>query len=280
MSMATVTVAVPLHASRPWVENIIANVHSLPETVTQIILSDRTCLDDAAQFLESSLVEEGRVVVVAQPLGIGWAEHCQLLIEEAATDLFMIMPHDDIFLPSCVPLLMKALDAHPEALLAYGRMETVAADGVTLSAAWRPRHQPAGLIHAWKALEMIMDDQLGVPWRGLFRRREVLREGIRLLPQSAYPGSTYWGVDQLWVLAIALRGDLLHIEQTVTYKRLHPLSASTSMPPTNPGDQYKPAAMVLRKFGPGGITGRLMALRLKWLWLGTKVAPAFRKRLV
>lgn len=274
----SITVAIPLHASLRWVDSISTNIDSLPSSVTEILLSDQTCLDRAAEVLADRHRKDPRIRILMEQTNLDWASHCQMLIEEASSDWFMIMPHDDIFPPNWIPVLAEALDRHPQALLAYGHMETVEPDGITPYPHWTPPRQPPGVVNAWKAQQMIMEGKLHIPWRGLFRRQQVLREGIKMLPQSAYPNSRYWGVDQLWVLAIALRGNLVHDPAAVTKKRIHSFSVSSTMPTARKGDAYTPARQVLARFGPRGWKGILMRAWLHWQWLRVTGTAARRRR--
>lgn len=272
----SVTVAIPLHLSSVWTSNIVANVLALPAEVTEVILSDRTCLDDAADELRSRLAHDPRVVVVAERRGLSWTEHCQLLIEEASGDLFMLMPHDDVFDPSWVPTLREALAAHPEAMVAYGRVEKVEADGVT-PARWTPPvlPPPGEVTTGWKAVRAFGNGWLWVPFRGLLRRRELLASGIRLRSPEAFPGRCSWVlVDSLWVFSMALHAGLVHDDRTVTWKRNHPGSATAMSRPGRPGGRHRAGAAVLRRHGPGGATGLAMVcvLWLDWARRGLRYA--------
>lgn len=249
----TVTVAIPLHASAPWVDNVEACVRALPPAVTEIIVSDQTSLDDAAERLSALLADDPRVTVVAGTTGIGWEDHHQLLAEQATGDLFMWMPHDDRFEPTWVPTLIDALHAHPEAWLAFGRMVCVEVDGTTPAGTWPPP-LPTGVIRGRALLDLMVRGELGIPVRGLFRRPEVLAAGIRLTPATTYLGS-----DLVWVLAVGLRSALVYDDSTVTWKRVFAGSASGSWPP-QARERRQAALRTLHAHGPDGLQG----LGLRW----------------
>jgi hypothetical protein len=262
----TVTVAIPLHASAPWVDNVVENVRALPPSVTEIVVSDRTCVDDAASRLQALIADDPRVTVVADPVGLGWEDHFQLLLDEAAGELFTWMPHDDVFESSWVPTLVAALEANPEAWLAWGRIECVERDGVTPAGAWPdPR---SGLIQGWDALRMMLHGEIGQPFRGVFRRQEVLDAGVRLRASDGFHG-----VDQLWVLAVALESALVHDPGTVTVKRFYPTSACATWGAERPGAHEQEALAVLREHGPGGLVGLAMRWRTRLAWLKGRLRP-------
>lgn len=263
--IASITVAVPLHCSRRWVTNVVANVRALPSMVTEIIVSDRTCLDDAAEQIRDCLADDPRVVVLAEPSGLGWEEHFQQLLELGTGDLFMWMPHDDVFDPSWVPILAEALDAHPRAWLAYGRLEGIYDDDLTPSR-WQPLPRSTGEVSGWAALQMMLDGQMAVPFRGVFRRREVVAAGLRMETATTFVGS-----DMLWVLAVALRSAIVYDDRTMTRKRFHPTSTSASWRSTY-GDFAREAVAVVREHGPGGVEGAAMRWYSRSVRLGREVS--------
>ncbi len=247
----TITVAIPLHGSARWVDNIAANVRALPKMVTEIVISDQTCLDDAADQLRVRLADDPRVVVRAEPGGLGFADHYQLLLETGIGDLFMWMPHDDVFALDWVPILASALDAHPEAWLAFGQLHDVEVDGVTPIAVLPFTFRP-GLIAGRTAVRMMVEGLSWVPFRGLFRRREVLAAGLRMDPAACHTA-----IDSEWVFSVALRSGLVYDDRATTWKRRYPGSTHTSplWQSQHRGDTTLAAVALLAQHGPAGFNG-------------------------
>jgi GT2 family glycosyltransferase len=257
---ATVTVAVPLHASGHWVDNVVDNVRRLPDLVTEIVVSDRTLVDDAADRLRLALADDERVVVRAEALGIGWPEHYQLLLEEAQGDLFMWMPHDDIFDASWVPVLSGALARHPEAWLAFGRIEPVELDGV--SPGPRPPYHPRpGLVTPARAAHLGIRG-MGVGFRGLIRRQDVLASGLRVDRPAGDLDDP--AADIAWVLAVALRSGLVYDDRTTTRKRYYGSSTSARWRRPAFSDVRQTLAVADAHLPTGGQGRRLRML----MWLG------------
>ena len=254
----TITVAVPLHASARWVDNVEQNIRALPAMVTEIIVSDRTCVDDAAEHLRKRLADDPRVRVVAEPTGLEWEEHYQLLLEQATGELFMWMPHDDIFESSWIPTLAKELETHPRAWLAFGRLIPVLEDG----ASPHPTNQPllAGGTREYvgrDAARLTFRGDVWIAFRGLFRRREVLESGIRLERSQRLPVS-----DIYWVLRVALESSLVFSAETATTKRFYSDSTSSRWEDPTRGAGHRETLAVLRAYGPRGPQG--FAMRTAW----------------
>lgn len=262
--MASVTVAIPLHASKRWVGNVEATVRALPACVNEVLISDRTCVDNAATDLAERLADDCRVRVVREPAGLHWVDHCQLLIDSASGDLVTLMPHDDLFDAAWVTVLSQALERHPEALLAYGRMDPVEEDGVTPVVGWLGPMPVPGPISGRAALREFQRGHLGVAFRGLLRRRAVAGAGIRLRHPDWYPApGGYHLVDQAWVLAMAMNGGIVFDDGTWTRKRIHPGSFIANHPGPGPKDPNRAALAVLRRHGPTRVRGRALRAGLR-----------------
>jgi hypothetical protein len=247
----TITVAIPLHGSAPWVDNVVDNVRALPPMVTEVIISDQTCIDDAAAQIAIRLADDPRVTVRAQAAGLGFTEHYHQLLETASGDLFMWMPHDDIFDPGWVPTLAGALAAHPQAWLAFGQLRCVKSDGKT-PIQTVPLPVRPGLISPLSTVRLMMGVWMGYPFRGLFRRKNVLAANIRMDPATSLVA-----VDQEWVFSVALHAPLVYDDRTVTWKRLY--EGSTVWTPRwqsqRRGNEQQAAVRLLRLYGPTGIAG-------------------------
>lgn len=260
-----VTVAIPLHASARWVDSIVENVRRLPPLVTEILISDQTCLDEAAERLRTRLADDPRVVVRAEPAGLGFAEHYQQLLNMADGEFFMWMPHDDIFEDGWVPTLYAALLEHPRAWLAFGTLHGVEADGFTARPTSSPR-LARGMLSHWDCVRLMGLGWAALPFRGLMRRREILASCLRLMSECDVSA-----VDKEWTFRVALRSGLVYDERAVTRKRYYPGSTSTTREWTamRRGSDPRAAVVLLDRHGPRGATGlalrtgaRLLALRL------------------
>jgi len=262
----SITVAVPLHRSTRWLDVITANVRALPNEVTHVVLSDRTCEDDAAEVLRARLADDPRVRVIAEPRGIGWVDHYQLLLDEATTDLFMWMPHDDDFEASWVPTLIDTLDRHPQAWIAWGHEACTSADGVTPVGTW-PHPRP-GVVRGWGALRLILHGEAGLPIRGLLRRRAILDSGLRFEHRP-----DFGGVDQLWVFAVALQSALVYDDRTETTKRFYAGSTHTQWGMERPGHLELEVVRLLHEHGPGGLQGLAMRSVARLAWVRGRLRP-------
>jgi hypothetical protein len=259
-----ITVAIPLHASLKWVDNIIDNVGRIPLNVERIVVSDRTCVDNAAEVLRQQFRHDKRVTVTWRDEGLSWPSHCQQLMDEDNSQYMMFMPHDDIFPQSWIPALHQMLQEHPEALLAYGRVQLVGEDGGTLAGTSSFSQLPGIELEGLNAVNAFLRHEMWIPNRGLFLRKKVLDMGIRLDRTSETPWEGYRMWDEMWVLSMALRGSIVFDDRVVTSKRIHSQSATFLSPIPPLGSTPRAAVIVLRE--QSKIYRGSLRIRL-WIWL-------------
>jgi len=219
-SSTSTTVAIPMHASERFVDVISANIAALPDDV-EIILSDHTRVDDAIERLRELHGDDHRIRFVRESDGIGIIDHYNRLLREANGDYFMWMPHDDTFPPEYVPLLRAALDSNPDANLAFGSLRPIDLHGevvpdklhvcraVPIELGRLPRVDEASYL--WQHWS------IWIPYRGLMRRREVLRRGMFVRRGL----KEYWH-DIPWVFAMTVLAPIVDVPECVCEKRFYP----------------------------------------------------------
>jgi GT2 family glycosyltransferase len=221
-----VSVAVPLFESRRFLEVIEANLRGLDYPHLEVIVSDRHGRDDALAALRRAFGHDPRFRFVEASDGLTWIGHYNALLRAARGDYFMWMPHDDSFPPSYVSLLVECLEARPDAVLAFGRIEPVDHDDVPLPLRFAaPRFGRGG---AWTLRDSVrlLFWHPAVPFRGVFRRA-VATERDLWIPETR----DTIGADAYWVFALSLVGRLAFVPSCACRKRYHASSASAAFRP-------------------------------------------------
>lgn len=211
-----VTVAIPLHASVPWVDVVAANIAALDDLDAEIIVSDATCVDDAAGRLAELTRGDPRVSVVAEPRGLDWVAHHRELFAAARGEYVVILPHDDDFGPGYVADLVAALDRHPDAVVACGAVEISHPGAPDDGRRYRvPR--PRGRWSALSVARLFTFEMIGYLYRGVFRTAVLRREGI-----GPRPGDGGRRRDDLFVFEVLLCGPPVEVDGVRCTKRVHP----------------------------------------------------------
>jgi len=234
-----VTVAFPLYRSGPLVETVAANIDRLTYPNLEIVISDRHGDDDAIDRLASRFRDDPRVRVLCRHDRVTWVSHYNDLLSDARGTYFCWMPHDDEFRAGYVDTLAAALDARPDAILAFGVMRAERDD---LDVPVGPFTAPP--IHARRPLE-IENAERGpeVPadggwslatafrflygWdlfrvvRGLVRREEVMRRGLFV---PATRGTVR--ADVCWAFSLAVAAPFAFVPDAICTKHYRRGSAS------------------------------------------------------
>ena len=215
------TISVPLHRSRPFVDIISANIDAIGRDDVEILLSDRTAVDDALDVLAARHARDPRVIPIREVDGANWVQHYNALLRRGRGTYFGFMPHDDDFPAGWVDALVGSLEADPTLVMAFGRIEPVGVGG---------RLPPAGSLYTYpdgplsNGTEWTVHDAVGAltNWspslgaRGIFRRAAVVDRGL-LLPRTRDNVDS----DAAWVFGIGLVGKLRYVPEVVSYKRWH-----------------------------------------------------------
>lgn len=211
-----VTLAFPLFRSARFHDVVARNIESLDDPGYEILVSDRHLADDTLDRLERRFGGDPRIRFLRATNGAGWVEHYNALLAAASGRYFAWMPHDDTYPRGYVAPLVAALEARPDSLLAFGDAFAIGPDGEALAAASLPPRPPArwGFRHA---LGLPFRWQLGYAFRGVMRRDRVVEE--RLFLRTGEEDG--YAADVFWVFAVALRGPLLYVPESVCWKRLY-----------------------------------------------------------
>ncbi len=220
------TIGIPLHRSRPFIDVVSANIEAVEREDVEFLVSDRTGFDDAVDLLAARHSTDRRVIPVRTVDGSDWVEHCNALLRQARGTYFCWMPHDDSFPPGWVDTLLGCLEAEPDLLMAFGRIEPIATDDTRGEFA-RYRHPAIGTgSGTWTvhdAVAALTQWRGGYAFRGMFRRAPVVARGL-FLPR------TRDGIDadKAWVFGMALLGRLLYVPEVACLKRYYVGSAHSA----------------------------------------------------
>jgi len=217
-----VTVAIPLSRSKPFVDCVLNNINSLRYPNIEIIISDQHLEDDALELIEKANPKDRRCKYFASSSAINWVEHYNFLLEKASGKYFMWMPHDDTFPADYISKLVSALENSPKSILAFGQIECIDMDENLLKKPTFP-DPPDISPDEWNersSLELLINWSLGVPFRGLFRREEILKNNLYVKQTR---GNLF--ADKYWVFATGLIGHLLFVPNCKCRKRYHSNSA-------------------------------------------------------
>ena len=231
------TVAIPLHASAPWLSVVEANLRRLAGRA-QIVVSDGSGLDDTLDQLRERCTDLPGIVWRSATTPGGWVGHCNVLLDEATTEYFMWLPHDDDIDDRWVPEAERVLDHDDSVVLALGDTLGSMADGQIVALNLDARLSDPDVNERLAAVADIWvngeTSSLGVSFRGVFRRA-----GAPALPQLDAVGS--WS-DLLWAGNFLSQGRFA--TTTARYlKRYHSANTHGVWARMRDGDQMRTALL-------------------------------------
>jgi glycosyltransferase involved in cell wall biosynthesis len=212
-----VSIGIPLYRSRRFLDTIVQNIEALRYDHLEVIISDRHLLDDTLAVLEQRYGSDPRFRFIAASDGLNWVEHFNLLLRESRGKYAVTMPHDDSYPSHYVSELVNALERHPDAVVAFGRVEQVSLDGFLPTLPFSP--PPVSPSAAWSfrsSLKVLTLWQLWFAFRGMVRREIV--EGSDLYIRQTRRNIR---ADIYWVFALSLKGRLLFVPACSCTKRFY-----------------------------------------------------------
>lgn len=228
--MPKVSCLIPLYRSRRFERVITDNIDSIVDADVEILISDRHGDDDCVDRLRSRYAGRDNVRFMVASDRADWVDNINGLMAEATGEYLRILPHDDSSDLSALSRLVDALDAAPDAVLAYGAVEAVDIDGNRLPEkdALNAGEDPAE--RRWKlrdALPLFWSGRFNGSFKGLVRTETLRRAGlhIRKTPQLVHS-------ERAWLFGLALCGRFRFVPGTMLTKRYYETSTHRSWPNT------------------------------------------------
>jgi glycosyltransferase involved in cell wall biosynthesis len=212
-----ISVGIPLYRSLRFLDIIVANIEAIEYENVEFIVSDRHLLDGTLALLQERYRDDRRFRFFSGTDQLNWVEHFNLILRHSTGKYSLWMGHDDSYPPNYIPDLVSALETHPDAVLAFGRVEQVSLDGFLPAFPFVP--PPLDLQEEWSiatSVRLLTLWQLWIAFRGVVRR-QVIEDSSLFIRQ------TYRNIraDIYWVFGLGLKGRLLYVPSCYCTKRFY-----------------------------------------------------------
>jgi glycosyltransferase involved in cell wall biosynthesis len=178
----------------------------------EILISDDASLDDTARVCEVYASRDPRLRVIRQRHNLGWIGNVNALLREARGDYFVFAAHDDLPAPRYIERCVAALEANPNAILAFSDIELVHPQGMreekryTVLDGVGDRLRRARLMAAQYRSHSI-------PYRGVFRASAARTiGGLRRHVAGEFMA------DWTWLVQMSLLGEFVRIPAVLCTK--------------------------------------------------------------
>lgn len=207
--MPKVTLCVPVYRAGAFLRHTLENALGQSHRDVHVRVAIEPPGEDEVAICEALRAADPRLSYVVNDTVLGWAGNIARLLEGVDSDYFLVLPHDDFLHPDYVAQLMGALEARPDAAVAYGDIQFM--DGGF------PRRRCQVLEDGEPVRRLASFWAAGgeaPPWRGLTRRR-VLDRGT--FPVDAFRGFL---VECEWAYRLLCEGPAVRVPRTLYFKRL------------------------------------------------------------
>lgn len=209
MDKPVVSICIPAYRAEAFIEETIDSALGQSWPVEVVVSVDRG--EDGTAGLVRRL-GTSRMRVVEQPRRLGWIGNSNAALSLARSEFAMLLPHDDVLAPEYVAACMTALNAQPDAVLAYSDIGIIGRPEVRIT------ESTEGGPVAARMAAMARGHFDAVAVRGVFSRK--------LAPHHIVPSAIAgFAADTLWVAQMAAQGAIVRVPDLLYLKRLLPDSA-------------------------------------------------------
>lgn len=212
-----VSIAVPVYNGEPFIGEALESIAAQTFGDYEVIISDNASQDGTEGICRAYAARDSRVRYVRNERNIGLARNFQQLVRLASGEYFKLANADDVSDPRLVGECVAVLDAHPEAVLSYGKSVLIDPEGKPL----RPYHD--GLdVREPRAAERFrfVSERAGLVnlLQGVIRTAALRRTGML---------GTFTASDMVLVSELSLHGQFHELPEVLFYRRLHPAALSS-----------------------------------------------------
>ena len=226
--MPSVSVLVPAYQSQGLISETLNSLSKQVFRDFQVLVSiDKS--DDKTELVIRKWSKNHQNIptrIFCQTQRLGWIKNINFLLEKCKTKYFMIMQHDDILEKTYLQKMVQCLKDNPQACTAFSDIICFNSNGLLKKKIVRKVYEkiePPSVIvtegsiigkRFERILEFLTDHNASLPFRGLVNREKI--SDLLLIPENDYNFAN----DGIWILQMALKGELIRIPEVLYHKRL------------------------------------------------------------
>lgn len=213
---------VPAWNAEPFIEKTLAAISAQTYPNLEVLISDDASTDATASICERFASGDARFRVIRQSRNLGWIGNVNALLRAAEGDYLFFAFHDDLIGPTYVARLVEALEANPQAVLAFSDLETVHLDGRREVGVFRNLDGIGDRVERARRI-VNQGGDWWIPNRGVFRAVAAKRIGGMRRHLSGE-----FSADWPWLMHLALLGEFVRVPELLCCKNYKKNSLSRS----------------------------------------------------
>jgi glycosyltransferase involved in cell wall biosynthesis len=222
--MTRISVGLPVYNGERYLPQALDSLVTQTHTDLEIIISDNASTDATAEICKEYAATDPRIRYFRQDVNRGGAYNHNFVLAQATAPYFRLFSCDDWMLPTCLEKCAKALDEHPDVVLAW--TETTMIDAQDRPMSYRTDQPFDNRSPSTRLASLLVpsgDDSLlewCAPHLGV-ARREVF--------SATFPMLSYGGSDHEITVKLALRGPWIRIDEPLFNRRQHDDNSTTGV---------------------------------------------------
>jgi glycosyltransferase involved in cell wall biosynthesis len=209
-----VSLAMPVYNGEKYIASAIESILAQDYPDIELIITDNCSEDRTAEICKEFAARDDRVRYVRNPRNLGAAPNYNRGFELATGEYLKWCAHDDKISPNYVSACVAALEADPEASLAFGSTICIDLEGNEFEG--MDSDETPAILNDDASERYYRAITLGgtcFPIFGVFRMDMLKRSTLH---------RSYYGSDRALIAEAALLGKVLRVEEAVFYNREHP----------------------------------------------------------
>src|SRR4051812_10040179 len=124
-----VTIGVPVYNGEKFIRATVDSLLAQTFTDFELIISDNASTDGTEVISREYAAKDPRIIYVRNPRNLGPAANYNVPLDRARGEFFKWNAADDVCGPDFLKLCVEALDANPDAVIAYPRTKVIDGEG-------------------------------------------------------------------------------------------------------------------------------------------------------
>ena len=212
-----VTVCIPAYRSGTAIHPTLASVQAQTFEDFQVVVGIEPTGPDAIDpQVRDEFTRDNRFVFVENPRIFGWAGNVGELIGTVNTELFAVLPHDDIWDAQYLTKLVSALDNNPGASVAFADLRRFGSDTILRTIEFD------NFDLSTRLFSFFVQGAEAHAWRGLVRK-SALESDFRF-PENPYLS---FAVECEFMQHLILRGEAIRVSEELYKKRGYPADSNS-----------------------------------------------------
>ena len=212
-----VCIGLPVFNGERFLAQAVESILDQDYTSFDLVISDNGSTDGTEEIGRHYAARDTRVTYIRHSTNRGWAWNFNYLVATTSGPLFKWAAHDDELCPSWLSRCVAALDAAPDAVVAYTRRTKIDADGNRVAASTTSRRRKRFLDRdcspGARFADFLVRTTSCTEAFGVIRRSTLERTRL-LLPVPA--------ADRVLLAELLLRGRFVEVPEELFRHREHP----------------------------------------------------------